>query len=534
MRGVQILSLLSTLALTSEAATVQGLCTLIDPSIALMVPALSVDAAVACRGSPLQAKNAEKYWGTQFSKNASVVVYPANTHDLSLAVKASRTSQYGDDFAFVSGGHGQTNASSAYGFVIDLSYMNKTRIIKNPSFLDLNVSTLIEYESGSNWLEVQKVTNGTGYTAIGARVSSVGVGGFSTGGGIGFLAGAYGYAIDRLRAMEVVLMSGEIVVATKTNKYSDLFWALQGGGGQFAIVSKFYQEAAPEPKHCAVGQYLVDASTVEAAQNNTVKFFEQNKDPLAVVYYGYGVLPADLNSPQKNISNRALLVLMKFSNDPNPAKLNYNSTFAPMLKGVNVTGSRVFEVPYSNFGDVFEPSFPYGYRRGFYGPQVTNISTPYLQEISHSFDNHTAHLKKNNDVIPTAIWGIQYMHPGLNGNAPKTSNATGWPHHIPGHQTLFSPAYLKASDDSVVLKDNHILNEISWKHQKKVGPFIADYPNYMSNDEPAWRIFGDNVQRLIDIKAKYDPDCHIHNGRVFATKACIKGGWADLYPKGSS
>lgn len=532
MKGIQILSLLSCLALSSEAATVQGTCTHGDPALAAMVPGLSSGAAVACKGSPLQAKNAAHYWGNQFSKNASVVVYPANTHDLSVAVKASKASKYGKDFAFVSGGHGQTNSSSAYGFVIDLTRMNKTRIISDRSFLNLNVDTLIEYESGSNWLQVQTATNGTGHTAIGARVSSVGVGGFSTGGGIGFLAGAYGYAIDRLRALEVVLMSGEVVIATKTNKYSDLFWALQGGGGQFAIVSKFYQEAAPEPKHCAVGQYLLEDSTVETAQANTVKFFEENKDPLTVVYYGYGVLPADLNNPKKDIANRAILITMKFSDDSNPAALQYNSTFTPLLNGVKVSGSRVFKVPYSDFGEVFEPSFPYGFRRGFYGPQITKLSTEYLQDVQKSFDQHIANLKKHDDVIPTAIWGIQYMHPGLNGHAPKTANETAWPHAIPGHQTLFSPAYLKAVDDAVVLRDNHKLNEIAWKHQAKVGPFVADYPNYMSNDEPAWRIYGDNVQRLIQIKAKYDPDCHIHNGRVFATKACIKGGWANLYPKG--
>ncbi|KAJ5151739.1 FAD-binding domain-containing protein [Penicillium capsulatum] len=524
MKGFRIFSLLGCLALTSEAATVQGVCALTDPALAAMMPFLSSDAAIACKGSPLQAENAQRYWGTQFSKNASVVVYPSNTKDLSLAVKASKESKLGKDFAFVSGGHGQTNASSAYGFVIDLSHMNKTRIISDPSFLDLNVPTLIEYESGSNWLQVQTVTNGTGYTAIGARVASVGVGGFSTGGGIGFLAGAYGYAIDRLRALEVVLMSGEIVIATKTNKYSDLF-------GRCKVV-EFYQEAAPEPKHCAVGQYLVEGSTLKAAQENTVKFFEENKDPLTVVYYGYGLLPADLNSPKKDIANRAILVLMKFSDDSNPAALEYNSTFTPLLDGVKVTGSRVFNVPYSNFGEVFEPSFPYGFRRGFYGPQVTKLSSDYLQDIQDSFDEHIANLKKKDDVIPTALWGIQYTHPTLNGHVPKSANETAWPHHIPGHQTLFSPAYLKAIDDTVVLRDNHKLNEISWKHQAKVGPFVADYPNYMSNDEPAWRIFGDNVQRLIEIKEKYDPDCHIHNGRVFATKACIKGGWADLYPKG--
>lgn len=40
--------------------------------------------------------------------------------------------------------------------------------------------------------------------------------------------------------MEVVLLDGLVVMATKNNAYSDLFWALQGGNGQFAIVTRFW------------------------------------------------------------------------------------------------------------------------------------------------------------------------------------------------------------------------------------------------------------------------------------------------------
>ena len=225
---------------------IQGDCIKSDPALLRLSKELSSQSAVSCLGSPLQQQNANRYWGIQFGKNASVVVYPAVTKDVSLAVKAANTSPNGKDFAFVCGAHSMVNASSSYGFVIDLGWMNKTRVIQDYD-VDGRKQSVVEYEGGSNWLAVQKATNGSGLTAVGARVSGVGVGGFSTGGGIGFLAGAYGFAIDRLRAIEAVLMSGQIVYATKTNGYSDLFWALQGGGGQFAIVTKFYQEAAPEP-----------------------------------------------------------------------------------------------------------------------------------------------------------------------------------------------------------------------------------------------------------------------------------------------
>lgn len=144
--------------------------------------------------------------------------------------------------------------------VINLSYMNKTQII--PAFTTSNGSIvpIIAYQGGSDWAQVLATTGGSGHTAVGARDSKVGVGGFSTGGGIGFLAGAYGYATDRLIALEVVLPTEEVINATKQNKYSDLFFAFQGGGGQFGLVTTFYQKAAPEPTDTSIGVY-VSAST---------------------------------------------------------------------------------------------------------------------------------------------------------------------------------------------------------------------------------------------------------------------------------
>lgn len=303
--------------------TIEGYCVQNDTALLQLSSQLSPQSAISCLGSPLQLQNADRYWGIQFGKNASVVVYPASTKDVSLTVQAANASPKGRDFAFVSGAHSMTNASSSYGFILDLSWLNRTKIIQGYEVDGKNL-TVVGYEGGSNWLGVQTATNGSGYTAVGARMSTVGVGGYSTGGGIGFLAGAYGYATDRLRAMEIVLMSGQIVYATKTNEYSDLFWALQGGGGQFAIVTKFYQEAAPEPvgtvpliflsrtikvrrlilvTDCTIGVYVISDDSMEQwetdccyikairyanirsrARRNTIDFFEKNTDPFSLMY----------------------------------------------------------------------------------------------------------------------------------------------------------------------------------------------------------------------------------------------------------
>ncbi|KAI9667868.1 MAG: hypothetical protein M1821_000687 [Bathelium mastoideum] len=494
----------------------------------LLAQQLSPSAAIACRGSPLQIYNAGRYWGVEYSKNASVVVFPASREDVSNAVKAAATSPLGQNLAFVSGGHGQTNASSSTGFVLDLSWMNTTQILHNVTLNDTFVSTAIAYEGGANWTEVTSVTNGTGYAAVAARDGDVGVGGFSTGGGIGWVAGVYGYAIDRLRAAEVVLMSGEIVLATQTNQYSDLFWALQGGGGQFGIVTKFYQEAFPEPQRSQLGFWIVNRDSWTRAQENTAEYFATNSDPFSLMYYSVGYYPQNLTTPP--LSTQMVILGLLFNDPNNPSQPNFTSTFAPLISGITIDYQILYELPFADLTTVATPFFPYGFRRGFWGPQTTNVSASYLASASNVVSEYINGSLARGESPEFAFWNIQFMFPGQNGHAPASDSDTAWPHATSAHQSLFSPAWNRSVDDAFVEGYNDRFNRLTWQRQAQVGGFIADYPNYISPNVTGHRVWGENVGRLIEVKGKYDPECRIHQGRVFASKGCVEGGWADVFP----
>lgn len=74
--------------------------------------------------------------------------------------------------------------------------------------------------------------------------ASVGIGGITTGGGVGYLSRLHGLTIDSLCAAEVVLADGRIVL-TDEQKEPDLFWAIRGGGGNFGVVTRFLFQASP-------------------------------------------------------------------------------------------------------------------------------------------------------------------------------------------------------------------------------------------------------------------------------------------------
>ncbi|KAM3447561.1 hypothetical protein MY3296_008591 [Beauveria thailandica] len=519
-------------SLVTAGPYIQGTCIRSDTALQWLASRLSKNSAISCRGQPLQLHNANRYWGEQFGKNASVVVYPATAKDVSRAVQAANWSKFGTDFSIVGGAHGQINASSSYGFVLDMSWMNSSRLVRK--FRDPGGGkpfAAVEYQGGANWGQVQSVTNGTGYTAIGARVASVGAGGFSLGGGIGFLAGAYGFATDRLVQMEVVLPSGQIVTATKTNKHSSLFWALQGGSGQFGIVTRFWQRAVVEPKRSTIAFYYIKDADVSRLRHQVVEFFKTNKDPFSVVYYSFGYLPDNLDSPTpESYGRRTLLITVHFDDPTSPTQPDNTRAFKSLLDGIDVSHGIVIQADdYSDLVFLGGAAYPYGYRRGFYGAQTSEIDVDYLAKVTDTFWKYVDTLIERGETPYSASFVMQYMYPGLNGHLPKSDGDTAWPHAHVGHQTLFTPAYKHSENDVLTVAAVQELNRITYAQQKKVGSFLANYPNYIAPGDSGCRVWGRNVKRLAEIKQRYDPGCLIRNGRVFASRGCTMGGWANVF-----
>ncbi|RFU30534.1 hypothetical protein B7463_g5842, partial [Scytalidium lignicola] len=141
-------------------------------------------------------------------------------------------------FAIKSGGHGTVAGASNIngGIVIDLGRLNGIDIADDES------TSLIG--TGSRWKEVYRRLGERGLVTVGGRVSSVGVGGFTLGGGISFISRRYGWAVDNVRNYEVVLANGTITNANQKT-HPDLYFALRGGGNNFGIVTRFDFETYP-------------------------------------------------------------------------------------------------------------------------------------------------------------------------------------------------------------------------------------------------------------------------------------------------
>jgi FAD/FMN-containing dehydrogenase len=126
----------------------------------------------------------------------------------------------------------------------------------------------IDAEKRTAWAETGLTTGE--YTAAADKhglatgfgdTGSVGIGGITLGGGVGFLVRKYGLAIDNLLAAEIVTADGEIVY-TDAESHPDLFWAIRGGGGNFGVATRFQFRLHEVPT--AVGGILVLPATPDA------------------------------------------------------------------------------------------------------------------------------------------------------------------------------------------------------------------------------------------------------------------------------
>ena len=162
-------------------------------------------------------------------RRPAVIVRVADAMDISFVVTLAR--ETGLELAIRSGGHSAAgHGVSEGGIVLDLSEMRALQI---------------DAEHRSAWAE-SGLTAGEYTAAAGAYglatgfgdTGSVGIGGITLGGGIGYLVRKNGLTIDDLLAADIVTANGELCrVDADTN--ADLFWAIRGGGGNFGVVTRF-------------------------------------------------------------------------------------------------------------------------------------------------------------------------------------------------------------------------------------------------------------------------------------------------------
>lgn len=163
-----------------------------------------------------------------------VVLRPTTPAEVASSIHHARDE--GLPLAVRSGGHNALGFGTVDGgAVIDVSRLDQVTLLGDSQ---------VRIGAGATWGRVATVLAEHGLAITAGDTTSVGVGGLTQAGGVGWMVRKHGLTIDSLLAAEVVTAAGDVVRASATEN-ADLFWALRGGAGNFGVVTAFELQAQP-------------------------------------------------------------------------------------------------------------------------------------------------------------------------------------------------------------------------------------------------------------------------------------------------
>jgi FAD/FMN-containing dehydrogenase len=167
-----------------------------------------------------------------------VIIRPVDADDVATVIALA--GETGLDLAVRSGGHSAAGHGVADGgIVLDLGDMRSIDI-------DVDGQT-VWAQTGLTAAELSTALGAHGLAVGFGDTGSVGIGGITLGGGIGYLVRKFGMTIDSLLAADIVTADGE-TLRVDASSHPDLFWAIRGGGGNFGVATAFQFRLHPLPE----------------------------------------------------------------------------------------------------------------------------------------------------------------------------------------------------------------------------------------------------------------------------------------------
>jgi FAD/FMN-containing dehydrogenase len=408
---------------------------------------------------------ARQIWNAMIDKRPAFIAQCATAEDVRHAVGFAR--EHGLLVSIRGGGHNIAGSALCDGgLTIDLSAMNDLVV-------DARARRAIA-APGLTWKEFDAGTQQFELATTGGAVSSTGIAGLTLGGGVGWLMGRCGYAVDNLLSAEVVLHDSTVVTAS-SSRHQDLFWALRGGGGNFGVVTSF------EYSLHAVGPVLAGlvAHPVERLPEmlRFYRDFVQSAPDELTVHTGIMTFPT---------GDRVAAFIMVWSGDAAEGERQ----LAPLRAFGPPIVDMVQFMPYTAAQQMLDAAVPYG-RHNYW-------KSGFLRELHEDAAATMAeHVRRI--TSPYSLCLIEHIH-----GAPTRVPADGTAFDI-RHECFHFVAIASwdPADDAAA----HVIwaREL-WTDMERWAAGRA-YGNILSHDDGTHvrEVYGPNYSRLSEIKAIYDP-----------------------------
>jgi FAD/FMN-containing dehydrogenase len=428
----------------------------------------AISGCVALPGQELYDEGS-RVWNGAVRRHPAIIAFCKGPEDVRVAVRAAR--RHGLPLSVRGGGHDWAGrALRDDGLVIDLTGMRDVAV--DPQALVATVA------GGARAKDVAAAAGAHGLVAALGQCGTLGVAGFTLGGGYGPLNGTCGVAADNLLGAEIVLADGQRVT-TGPEAEPDLLWALRGGGGNFGVVTSLRIRLHPA-RDMLAGTIIYNWNEASAVLRRYAAFAATAPDELGAPV---GVMPGPDGEP----------VVM----------------VVPLWNGDRRQGERVME-------DV----------RAFGTPRSAQVGPATYSDLLAQFDAWVeaadgCHWETRTRSLPAITAGAAEAIIAAKARAASPL-CTVFFHHFHGAATRMAP-------DSAAFgqRREHFMVEIvagwkpdgddgsahrRWAHDllQSLAPFAlpGGYPNLLGPDdrEQAEEAYGGNAARLRALKRRFDPD----------------------------
>jgi FAD/FMN-containing dehydrogenase len=417
-------------------------------------------------------------WNGMVQRRPAEVVRAASTADVVRAVTFAR--EHMIELSIHGGGHNIAGLSlSDGGLTLDMSGMKNVEVDAP--------ARLAHVAAGCTLGDVDRATQAHGLAATLGFVSATGLAGLTLGGGFGYLTRRFGWTVDDLEEVEIVTADGTVRRASRT-EHDDLFWALRGGGGNFGVVTEFtyrLHEVGPQVTGGLMAWKADRAAEVlstfrqlsdAAPRELTLVAVRRNAPPAPWV-------PADLHGTP------IIIIVACHSGTAEEAEAD----LAPLRALGEPIADLVMVRDYAVQQTLLDATMPSGNHYYWKSEFVPALSDELLETYLAQFDGLTA---PANQITLFQVAGALSEHDEDDGAVGNRD--AGFACVI---QAMWTP-------DSPAADANREWVRSAWTALR---PFSTggNYVNFQTDDEPEDRTaasYRDNLTRLRQVKATYDPD----------------------------
>jgi FAD/FMN-containing dehydrogenase len=419
-------------------------------------------------------------YNAMYPGDPALVIRPTGVADVIDSVNFAR--DHGLLLAVRGGGHSVAGLSSIDGgLLIDLAAMNGVDV--DPD------ARVVRVQGGATWGEVDRDSQVFGLVCPGGIISETGVAGLTLGGGQGWVRRKYGLSCDSLISAQVVGADGQVRTASAESN-PDLYWALRGGGGNFGIVTSMTFRLHPlDPTVAFAGVFypVADAANVWRGFRDWAASVPDEVS----AFCGSTTLPVSEHIPPEIHDTPFVVVGGVYAGEAEKGMT--------VLQPLRELGTPLADIsgplPFVGVQAAFDPFFARGMLRSYW-------KSTYLNELTdEALDIVT---RKAQERPAPRVFVITFLMGGAVNHADPHDTAysersANWMVSIDGN-------WQDAADDDKVV--DWVRQAWSEVHPLGTG---ATYLNFTgiadeSTDVGVESAFGRNLERLTEIKKRYDPE----------------------------